>query len=641
MKRLVVVSLLSILFSPGSHAKAAGTRAFDSSRPHHGWTKIGPGAPGVWAPVAVDPRATGTIYVASVGGGVRKSTDNGATWSFVNSGLPSAIYALAMDASNADTVYAGGFLAGGGATGVAMFKTTDGGATWTALPGVAGQIIVTLTADPHIPGRVFLGGFGGTIFRTLDGGNTWLRVFAGTSAVTSIVIDASDANTVYASTLGGLLRSTDGGTTWALVSTLSAGPLWGVAMDPADHAVLYVAAGTAGVWRSPNAGLEWHATGALPGVAFAVAIRPSQPQTIFVGTSAGVWESLDAGGSWDATPLADRMTFSIATGPGEVLYAGTTSGIAVSGDFSASWTDPDPLEGGAQAFGYAITVDPNVPGKLFASTLGSTARISTDGGASWSDAGTTFEAREPRKINVDPTDSNRVYAGSFASGLFKSVDGGVTWSRRNFGSGNTYVWVPVVDPVSPNIVYAGTSGEGLFKSADYGETWTQIPGMPPQVQGLTIDPRNHNDIFAATSAGVLRSQDGGQTWSNILSRPAWSITIVGGDSQVVYATTKTAGVFRSLDGGVHWDPINVGITNLLMGRAAPVIVDPVRSDVLYVGSEGGGGVFRSSDGGDTWLPVNLGLSDTLVFGLAADPARPGILYVSGPHGIFVTTTGGK
>ncbi len=101
-----------------------------------------------------------------------------------------------------------------------------------------------------------------------------------------------------------------------------------------------------------------------------------------------------------------------------------------------------------------------------------------------------------------------------------------------------------------------------------------------------------------------------------------------------FATTKTAGIFRSIDGGTTWSPINNGITNLQMGRAAPVILDPDDSQILYVGSEGGGGEFKSTDGGNCWFAINQGLLDTSVFGLAADPHRPGTLYACGPHGVF-------
>jgi photosystem II stability/assembly factor-like uncharacterized protein len=482
---------------------------------------------------------------------------------------------------------------------------------------------------------------GQRIFLTTDGGVTWTMVFRGPAAVTSIVIDPIDPNIVYASTLAGLLKSANAGASWSLMSGLSTKPLWDVAIDPTNHDVLYVATNTSGVWRSPDGGTSWQPTGPLSAVPYSVSVDPSPAHATLVGTSEGVWKSSDSGASWQPTALTDRSAQSITVGPGGILYAGTTAGPAFSQDLGATWTDSDPGEGGAQAFGYAVTVDPNSGCKLFASTLGSAAFISSDEGVSWTRVGTDYAVRESRKIAVDPTDSSRVYSGSFYSGLFKSVDGGATWSRRSFGSGSAYVWIPVVDPVTPNIVYAGTVGEGLFKSEDYGDSWTSVPGLPATVQGLTVDPGNNQELFAATTNGIYRSDDAGRIWSRVLDLPAWSITIVGGASQVVYATTKRQGVYKSLDGGRSWEAKNDGIADTQMGRSAPVIVAPAHSEVLYVGSEGGGGVFKSTDGGETWFAVNLGLFDTSVFGLAADPRRPGTLYVSGPHGIFATTTGGR
>lgn len=659
MKRLITLFLFLLLLSPAGrpHQLIASVRAHSSdliapgerdcqSRPYtnrapHGWSNIGPGSPGVRATIAVDPQGSGTIYVGSVGGGVRKSTDHGATWSSVSSGLHgTAVFALATDASGPDTVYAGVFSVAATAPG-GVYRSIDGGATWTFLAQTAMTIPQSLAAHPNASGVVYMADLGQRIFKTVDGGANWIRVFTGPAVVTSIIIDPIDPNTVYATTLAGFLKSINAGATWSLMSGLSSKPLWDVAIDPTNHDVLYVATNTSGVWQSTDAGASWQPTGPLSAVPYSVSVDPSPAHAILVGTSEGVWKSPDSGTSWQPTALTDRSAQSITVGPGGTLYAGTTAGPAFSQDLGATWTDPDPGEGGAQAFGYSITVDPNSGCKLFASTLGSAALISSDEGVSWTRVGTDYAVRESRKIAVDPTDSSRVYSGSFYSGLFKSVDSGATWSKPSFGSGSAYVWIPVVDPVSPNIVYAGTVGEGLFKSEDYGDSWNSVPGLPTTVQGLTVDPRNNRELFVAASNGIYHSEDAGQTWLRVLDLPAWSITIVGGDSQVVYATTKRQGVYKSLDGGRIWDAKNHGITDTQMGRSAPVIVDPEHSEVLYVGSEGGGGVFRSTDGGDTWFGVNLGLSDTSVFGLAADPHRPGTLYVSGPHGIFATTTGGR
>jgi photosystem II stability/assembly factor-like uncharacterized protein len=125
---------------------------------------------------------------------------------------------------------------------------------------------------------------------------------------------------------------------------------------------------------------------------------------------------------------------------------------------------------------------------------------------------------------------------------------------------------------------------------------------------------------------------------NVLTTPAWNVTIVPG-SPVAYATSRQAGVFKSLDRGNTWFPINNGITNLVMGRSAPVAVHPEDTDTIYAASEAGGGVYKSKDGGANWTPVNLHLADTSVYGLVMDPFRPKTLYVSTPSGVYKTLSG--
>jgi photosystem II stability/assembly factor-like uncharacterized protein len=109
------------------------------------WTNIGPRPAAVEA-IALDPHGTGTIFVGTTAGGVRKSVDGGITWSAVNSSLINlAIQALAMDASGPQTVYAG--TAGGG-----LFRTDDAGATWQ---NIAAGFFTSLAADPNRTGVVY------------------------------------------------------------------------------------------------------------------------------------------------------------------------------------------------------------------------------------------------------------------------------------------------------------------------------------------------------------------------------------------------------------------------------------------------------------------------------------------------------
>jgi uncharacterized protein (TIGR03437 family) len=198
-----------------------------------------------------------------------------------------------------------------------------------------------------------------------------------------------------------------------------------------------------------------------------------------------------------------------------------------------------------------------------------------------------------------------------------------------------------VDPLTPNIVYAGTQNEGVFKSTDYGETWASVgSGLSGAITFLTLDPAKSGRLFASTATAFYLSEDGGKSWTNVLNMPAWTITIDPKTPATVYATARTQGVFRSSDGGHTWQSINSGLTNLTMGRSAPVIVDPTNRQTLYVGSEGGG-VFKSLDGGDHWFAVNSGLGELSVLGLAMDPRNPAVLYACGPNGVYKTLTGGE
>jgi photosystem II stability/assembly factor-like uncharacterized protein len=196
-----------------------------------------------------------------------------------------------------------------------------------------------------------------------------------------------------------------------------------------------------------------------------------------------------------------------------------------------------------------------------------------------------------------------------------------------------------VDPMSPNIVYAATQNEGLFKSTDYGETWSSIGSGVSVITYLTPDPTRSGRLFAATATAFFLSEDGGASWTNVLNVPAWTVTIDPQNPSTVYAGTRTRGIFRSSDGGRTWQEINAGLTDLSMGRSAPVIIDPSNPRTLYVAGEGG--VFKSEDLGDQWRSVNSGLHHLSVSGLAMDPNDPAVLYACGPDGLYKTLLGGE
>jgi len=158
------------------------------------WMSIGFRSLGVSAncdaDLAIDPQNSATLYAAFADGGVFKSTDAGASWTAVNSGLsidgyvPSAV-SLSIDPLNPSTLYAVARAYFPGTFNWTVFKSSDGGNSWHAansgLPSWSSSwdccYRPRLAVDPQSPNRVYLGAaVEGVhcVFMSADGGATWL-----------------------------------------------------------------------------------------------------------------------------------------------------------------------------------------------------------------------------------------------------------------------------------------------------------------------------------------------------------------------------------------------------------------------------------------------------------------------------------
>ena len=140
----------------GTLYAAAGTGLFKSTDGGMSWSALN-AAPGCRvSALVIDPQDPGTIYAASGDSGIFKSTDGGASWNPANSGLPPdnaghyGITSLAMDPQDPGTLYVGIGRDSGG-----VFKTTDGAASWTfASPGLPDAAVMALALDPQNRGTV-------------------------------------------------------------------------------------------------------------------------------------------------------------------------------------------------------------------------------------------------------------------------------------------------------------------------------------------------------------------------------------------------------------------------------------------------------------------------------------------------------
>ena len=292
------------------------------------WRSIDGG--GSWAGLAGVPLSGSLAYsrtapatVFAVSGDrqrVMKSVDGGATWTAVFSGDRSTeLREVLADPNTPALVLAAGTAQDGLAQ---LWRSTDGGGTWSPTlgpnqrgAGGIGQTAVTgLAALPGVPNLHFAGlqvYHGGSVLKSADGGATWTTAYGGqlTPLAAPFALTAAgtapDAATVYASFavtgVGSLVRSDDGGGTWAKVDG-GAPPVDGpwlataLATNPAQPAWVYAAvsgstggaATPGGVFASPDRGQSWHRAGsAAPSVAGPRALQLAVPsRTLYAGGTA-------------------------------------------------------------------------------------------------------------------------------------------------------------------------------------------------------------------------------------------------------------------------------------------------------------------------------------------------------------------
>lgn len=595
------------------------------------WKEIGPSPPAVSAAIAAHAPSR-TIYIGNNGGGVLKSRDGGATFVPVNNGLDNPfVTSLAMDPTNPNVVYAGGF------------KTINGGASWTPQDSGDG---FSMAIDPTNPSVVYSGFLG--VDKTIDGGVTWESASEGlgTAAVFSLAINPFNPNVVFAGTTGdGAFKSIDGAATWRPLKIDST--VYGLLVDPDDGNVVYAGTNGKGIYKSVDGGDSFNRIGS-PYVHVVLSIVKSG-NLLYAGTGGGgVSVSQDGGVTWTQTAVSQSQGLILSVDSAGVVYLGTSSdGAFALRTQGGRWQRlaGQRLKGCNCQAGHALAVDPSNSDHVFFTTNDGGLLVTEDGGRHWNDGGIHgMVARAPRSVAFDPQQPSRVYVSSIAGGVFKSVDHGMHWKRRRFGSATNYTTGLSVDPVDHSL-YVGTianlgiGGIGIWKSTDFGETFKRIDRAPNAApgqfldlsgRGITVDPHRHTVVyFADRISGIWRSRNAGASWVNVDPNGVLSVTVNPGDSNIVYAgAIGGLGVLKSIDGGAHFKVNSVGLpedTNT--ARTGAVLVHPQNPNILFVATEGAG-VFESRDGAESWFPINSGLDDLEVFGLAMPPDHPNILYAS-------------
>lgn len=479
---------------------------------------------------------------------------------------------------------------------------------------------------------------------------------------------------------------------------VSGGRVTTVAGLPGKPGVYYVGAAGGGVWKTTDDGMSWSDVFKQAASIGAVAIAPSNPNDIWVGTGEsnprndtldgqGIYYSPDGGKTWQFKGLA---------------AAGQISRILVNP------TNPD-----------IVTVA--VLGNVWKSSKERGVYMTTDGGKTWKNVLYVNATTGASDIAMDPQNPNVMFAGmwsvqrkpwtlingSKAGGIWRSLDGGLTWKKLTAGlpTGPTNRVAIAIARSNPNRVYAlmATKGGLLWGSDDMGDHWHKIsdnhaldvrpfyfttlavapnnanklyfgafklmvstnggktahvldPGVHVDHHAIWIDPRNPNRIIQGNDGGAYETLNGGKSWRYFNNLPIEQLYTVSIGNTVPFEicgglqdNNGACARSNSLDysgiwGADWWNPAG--------GDGVYVVPAPSDPSIVYADSEDGFG-FRINTKTMTarfFKPYLPGVTDRPISKLkyrfnwgapiVVSPTDPNTVYI-GANVVFKSTDGGE
>ena len=428
---------------------------------------------------------------------------------------------------------------------------------------------------------------------------------------------------------------------WRMIGPFRGGRTVAISGVPGQPNVFYMAPNNGGVWKTTDFGRTWNPIfDAQPtGSIGALAVAPSSPDTIYVGSGEGlrrpdlsvgdgIYKSTDAGRSWQYLGQRDgalrdaQQIGAILVDPkdanrvfvaalGHPYGPNAERGVFRSLDGGQTWQKVLYKDENTGAIDLAF--DPRNTQVIFADMWasrrppwttggayngpGSGLYKSTDGGNNWRQVtkGLPSEADKPGRIGfaVSPSGPDRMYACVDAQkkgGIYRSDDAGESWQFVNsedrvVGRGDDFACVRV-DPRNKDVIYVANTT--TYRSTDAGKNFTAIKGAPggDDYHTIWINPENPDIIALGVDQGATISVNGGQTWSSWYNQPTAQFYHVITDDQFpywVYGGQQESGsvgtASRSDFGEITFrDWTTVGVEEY--GYVAP---DPLHPNLIYGG----------------------------------------------------------
>ena len=524
-----------------------------------------------------------------------------------------------------------------------------GAGAWASLGPPGGDVfdaaVSTVDSNIALAGIAPDGSFGGTLYRSSNEGNTWSEVQS-LDGISVFDTEFATDGTAFLGTQDSVRESTDGGLSWV---TLNLGigandQVFDVALDPSDSSIIWAGIADASgsqpvnIMRSTDGGATWANRTpplAAPISGRGIAVDPGNSNTViavFGGDFGGgqVWVTTDGGDSWTdrSAGLPDNPMQAVVydgnrllVGGGQ-LFGSENVGLYQSTDLGATWT---PLHDGTWPVLVvdAIAVDPNDAQTILVAVDGSGVNRTTDGGATWQIGIGGTGALAGRSLRFRPGTSTDLFLGTSSLAVFRSTDSGNNFVQSSNGITELSLFSIDANSLVPDELaeaFQGANNGGVLSSTNSGTTW-QIESAPPtRYSAVRFAP---DGTLYAISAGPstvaqegLYRREGNGTWTPLgpdqgplfesdldtmrFSHNNPNLILLGGADFGVAGFEGT--IWRSTDAGQSWNKVFESSAGTFERVTDIEIVEDGTDQNMVAAwtSESGdniGGALRSTDGG--------------------------------------------
>ena len=633
--------------------------------PNINWVSLGP-TPGYYFSYgnissrvvtgAFHPTNPSTIYIGPANGGVWKSTDNGVNWTPLTDNQPSmSMGAIAIDPTNPNIIYAGtgeATYSGASYYGRGLLKSTDAGASWqhitSGLP--SSSYFSRIKIRPNHPNELLAALGSGGLLRSTNYGVNWTTLVSGRC---DDVVFTFTGDTAFAVGSGvGFRRSVDGGQTFTAFGTgLGTGTRTHFDLCLSQPAFMYASvhvSGNVNLFKSTNYGANWtqlttsstfQNQGGQAWYDLYCRVNPVNPNLVYVGTI-DIWRTTDGtvftnitnGYQGGYVHVDQHFLFFHPTDPNTIMSC-NDGGIWFSNNSGNTFTNLNQNLTLTQF--YRIAASPFTPSRILGGTQDNGTQ-QTYSALNWAAA----FGGDGGEVCFNPFDANFILGESQNGGLVRTTNGGSNWGGATSGisTGENVAWV------APIIAHPTTSGtfyvarQRVYRSTNNGGVWSAVSANvngTSAVREMAISKTNPSILYATTGASIFLSTDGGATFTNKTSGlPARTITSVNihpNDENVALLTFSgfsTNKVYKTTDKGNTWFSIHGNLPDSPVNDCFIYTYDVLNPNTYFVATDIG--VFLTQDNGTNWVELPNNLPNTVIIHL--DYSHSNQMMRAGTHG---------